>query len=128
MLLQKTIFCPKSGFQIQKGLKNVGDHPITERYDDEMRQEVIDELTDINWNAIDVLRINHNVDDPGSLDFCELEFYCMKPAYRAAVNCTFILRKYGIDDVHCEIREWELFDLATPRLLEVKLGDSCLDS
>jgi hypothetical protein len=47
----------KSGFQIRKTLKNVGDHPITERYDDKMRQEVIDELKDINWNAIDVLRI-----------------------------------------------------------------------
>lgn len=30
----------KSGFQIRKSLKNVGDHPLpTQRYDDEMRQE-----------------------------------------------------------------------------------------
>ena len=89
MLLQKTIFCPKSGIQIRKGLKNVGDHPITERYDDEMRQEVIDELTDINWNAIDVLRISHNMDDPGSLDFCELEFYCIEASISSCCQLHF---------------------------------------
>ena len=29
-----------------------------------MRQEIIDKLKDINWNAIDVLRIGYDMDDP----------------------------------------------------------------
>jgi len=38
-----------------------------------------------------------------------------------------VLRKYNIPDVECEIREAEIFDLASPRLLKLQLQDSCRD-
>ena len=37
-----------------------------------------------------------------------------------------MLRKYNIPDVECEIKEAEIFNLASPRLLRLEPQDSCI--
>jgi len=121
----------ETGFQTRKVLKNVGDHPIVERYNEKVREEIIGELGDMCWNAIDVVRIGYDIE--GSAHYPIILWISVQPnsttasAHQTAVNCTTILQKHDIHDVECEMREAEIFDLAGPRLLRFELEDSCLD-
>jgi hypothetical protein len=50
--------------EIRKVLKNIGDHPIVDKYNDNVIEDIINVLGDLPWNAIDVLRIGYQFEDP----------------------------------------------------------------
>jgi hypothetical protein len=82
----------KTGFQTRKVLKNVGDHPIVERYNEKVREEIIGELGDMCWNAIDVVRIGYDIE--GSAHYPIILWISVQPnsttwasAHQTAINC-----------------------------------------
>jgi WD40 repeat protein len=116
--------------EIRKVLKNIGNHPIVDQYNDNVIEDIINVLKDLPWNAIDVLRIGYQFEDPTK--YPVILWVSVQPGsttwakcYHCAINCTAVLRKYNIPDVECEIKEAEIFNLAGPRLLKLQLQDSC---
>ena len=116
--------------EIRKVLKNVGNHPIVDQYNDNVIEDIINVLGDLPWNAIDVLRIGYQSEDPTK--YPVILCVSVQPGsttwdkcYQCAISCTAVLRKYNIPDVECEIKEAEIFNLAGPRLLKLQLQDSC---
>jgi hypothetical protein len=117
--------------ETRKVLKNVGDHPIVDQYNDNVIEDIINALRDLPWNAIDVLRIGYGFEDPTQYPI--ILWVSVQPGsttwdkgYQCAINCTAVLRKYNIPDVECEIKEAEIFNLAGPRLLRLEPQDSCI--
>jgi hypothetical protein len=117
--------------ETRKVLKNIGDHPIVDQYNDNVIKDIINVLGDLPWNAIDVLRIGYDFEDPTK--YPVILWVSVQPGsttwdkgYQYAIECTVVLRKYNIPDVECEIKEAEIFNLAGPGLLELKPQDFCL--
>jgi WD40 repeat protein len=118
--------------EIRRDLKNIGNHPIVGRYNNDVIKDIINALGDLPWNAIDVLRIGYQLDEPTESpvilwvsvppDSTTWDECCPR-----AVKCTEVLRKHNILDVECEVREAAVFDLAGPKLLKLQLQDSCPD-
>jgi hypothetical protein len=50
--------------ETRKALKNIGHHPIVDQYNDNVIEDIINALGDLPWNAIDVLRIGYDFEDP----------------------------------------------------------------
>jgi len=105
---------------------NVGNHPIVDQYNDNVIEDIINALGDLPWNAIDVLRIGYQDEDPTECPV--ILWVSVQPGSttwdqccQCAVNCTTVLRRYNIPDVECEIEEAEIFDLAIPGLLKLQL-------
>ena len=101
-----------------------------DQYNDNVIDDIIHVLGDLPWNAIDVLRIGYDFEDPTK--YPVILWVSVQPGsttwdkcYPCAIKCTAVLRKYDILDVECEIKEAELFDLAGPKLLKLQLQDFC---
>ena len=116
--------------EIRKVLKNVGNHPIVDKYNDNVINDIIYVLGDLPWNAIDVLRIGYEFGHP--TEYPVILWVSVQPGsttwdecYLCAIKCTAVLRKYDIPNVECEIKEAEIFDLAGPKLLKPQLQEFC---
>jgi hypothetical protein len=117
--------------ETRKVLKNIGDHPIVDQYNDNVIEDIINVLGDLPWNAIDVLRIGYDFEDPTKYPI--ILWVSVQPGsitwdkgYQCAINCIAVLRKHNIPDVKCEIKEAEIFNLTGPRLLRLEPQDSCI--
>jgi hypothetical protein len=117
--------------ETRKVLKNIGNHPIVDQYNDNVIEDIINALGDLPWNAIDVLRIGYDFENPTK--YPVILWVSVQPGsttwdkgYQCAITCIAVLRKYNIPDVECEIKEAEIFNLAGPRLLRLEPQDSCL--
>jgi hypothetical protein len=115
--------------EIRKVLKNIGDHPIVDQYNDNVIKDIINALGDLPWNAIDILRIGYE----DLNEYPIILWVSVQPVsttwdkgYQCAINCTAVLREHNIPDVECEIKEAEIFNLAGPRLLKLEPQDSCI--
>jgi len=93
----------RTGFQIRKVLKNLGNYPIVDQYNDNVIEEIINVLGDFPWNAIDVLRIEYDSEDPTK--YPVILWMSVQPG---------------------STREAEIFDLAGPRLLRLEPQYSCI--
>jgi hypothetical protein len=118
--------------EARKVLRNIGDHPIVDQYNDNVVKDIIGVLGDLAWNSIDVLRIGFNFEDPAKYPI--ILWVSVQPGSttwdkgsQCAINCAAVLREYNVLDVECEIREAEIVDLAGPKLLKLELQDSCRD-
>lgn len=97
----------------KKVLGTVGKHPIAGLWNDSMgllRRSIIQALIDIDWSAIDILRVGSEADE---LQTCPVVlFISVRPGstsfatgYAIASRCLEILRGHSIHDVHVEIKE-----------------------
>lgn len=97
---------------IKKRLGRVGQHPIVNKSETSSLSKDIIGLLDATlegWNCIDVLRIgesNAQHTNPVILWIGVLpNSTSSQIGMNVALRCRAILQRYGLDDVHCEIRE-----------------------
>ncbi|OHW89891.1 hypothetical protein CSPAE12_11522 [Colletotrichum incanum] len=109
-----------------KTLTIVGKHDIVGKWNDEpssLRKEVLDTLAEkkVDWQAVDIVRIGYVGEEmpvilsisvvPGTLSWVVGD--------QVAGQCRNALLDHGLDDVHCEIKESRLVNLASaPAVLQ----------
>jgi hypothetical protein len=78
--------------------------PVVDQYNDNVIKDIINVLGDLPWNAIDVIRIGYQFEDPTK--YPVILWVSVQPGsttwdkcYHYAINCTAVLRKYNIPDV-----------------------------
>ncbi|CCF32512.1 hypothetical protein CH063_04888 [Colletotrichum higginsianum] len=95
----------------RKTLTVVGDHPIVSKWDDEpspLRNKILGILAeqDVDWQAIDILRIGYvNKEKPVIVSISVSAPTSWETGNKVAQDCREALVQYGLDDVHCEVKE-----------------------
>lgn len=111
-----------------KQLKNVGKHKLIDIWNDTMAAHVLQilKMYSVKWNSIDILRIGHERQDkpvvlwigvvPGSLT--KEDGTPLAVAGKVVVACRQFLESVEIFDVHCEMKESEIYRGAGPALVK----------
>lgn len=108
------------GFLIQKYLSNVGEHKIIDMWNavGALRNSILTAIRPLQWHAIDILRIGYEPSDTYPnlhLQRTVTVFVTVEPgtatweqAHPITMRCEEILRRAGIFDVDCDIKEGQL--------------------
>jgi hypothetical protein len=111
-----------------KQLKNVGKHRLVDIWTDAMYAHIqnILHIHGVEWNSIDILRIGYEGQNkpvilwigvvPGSLS--EADGTTHPAAGKVVVACKQYLESLEVSDVHCEIKEADLYRSAGPALIK----------
>lgn len=131
----------------RKRLSNVGQHKIVNMWDGPLREQILEAIQPLEWNSVDVLRIDYEQDETvpdeqvgGNFARKHPEppvtlFVTVQPstpsatwghAYSIAMRCKEILENFDINDVHCEIKEGQVYQKA--RLTPVDFDPSSEDA
>ncbi|KAK6225732.1 hypothetical protein QIS74_01779 [Colletotrichum tabaci] len=110
----------------KKTLAVVGEHAIVSQWNDEpssLRNQILGILAreKVNWQAIDILRIGYVGEEmPVIVSISVLaDTLTWEMGNQVAFHCRNALVEHGFDDVHCEIKESTLVNLAsTPAVLQ----------
>ncbi|KAK2006682.1 hypothetical protein LZ32DRAFT_611027 [Colletotrichum eremochloae] len=103
----------------RKTLTVVGEHAIVGKWNNEpspLRNEILGILAqqDVDWKAIDILRIGYvDEEKPVILSISVSAHTSWETGSRVARDCREALVAHGLDDVHCEIKESILVNLAS---------------
>ncbi|KAK1969321.1 hypothetical protein LY78DRAFT_630161 [Colletotrichum sublineola] len=104
----------------RKALAVVGDHPIVGKWNDEpspLRNKILGILAeqDVDWQAIDILRIGYNDEreKPVIVSISVSVHTSWETGSQVARECREALVEHELGDVHCEIKESVLFNLAS---------------
>lgn len=109
-----------------KTLAVVGEHAIVSQWNDEpspLRSQILGILAreKVNWRAIDILRIGYiGKEMPVIVSISVLaDTLSWEMGDQVALHCRNALVEHGLDDVHCEIKESTLDNLASsPAVLQ----------
>ncbi|KAK2045665.1 hypothetical protein LZ31DRAFT_552961 [Colletotrichum somersetense] len=103
----------------RKTITVVGNHAIVSKWNDEpspLRNEILDILTrhNVDCCAIDVLRIGYLDEEiPVNVSISVSADKVWEISSHVAWECRKALVEHGLDDVHCEIEESKLVNLAS---------------
>ncbi|KDN61741.1 hypothetical protein CSUB01_10814 [Colletotrichum sublineola] len=103
----------------RKTLTVVGEHAIVGKWNDEpssLRNDILDILArqKVDWQAVDILRIGYADDKtPVILSISVSAGTPWEVGSQVARDCREALVENGLDDVHCEIKESRLVNLAS---------------
>ncbi|KAK2010256.1 hypothetical protein LZ32DRAFT_607705 [Colletotrichum eremochloae] len=104
----------------RKALTVVGDHPIVDKWNDEpspLRNKISGILAeqDVDWQAIDILRIGYDDEreKPVIVSISVSAHTSWETGSQVARDCREALVEHGLSDVHCEIKESVLVNLAS---------------
>ncbi|CAG9974904.1 unnamed protein product [Clonostachys byssicola] len=110
------IFYPVEKF-LSPALPN---HPIARLWDGPLRKDIINALDGIDWISIDIVRLGlHENPDRGLPEPEQPHVLLISVAnttwgqgFPAVMSCRRIMEQYGLDDIHCEMKEMVLADLS----------------
>ncbi|KAG5746438.1 hypothetical protein H9Q70_010860 [Fusarium xylarioides] len=125
-----------SGWEVGKTLDPIGEHAIVSLWDQansELRSAVINALKDINWTAIDILRLGYcrrpqTLSEPGEM-FPKLLISVQPDSVdgvlgsKVTLDCRKILQGYGINDMEVEIMEAYVSMFNSPKLTSRPITD-----
>ncbi|KAK1990391.1 hypothetical protein LX36DRAFT_675934 [Colletotrichum falcatum] len=103
----------------RKMLTVVGEHAIVSKWNDEpssLRNDILGILTrqKVDWQAVDILRIGYADDEmPVILSISVSAGTPWEMGNSVARDCRQALVGHGLDDVHCEMKESRLVNLAS---------------
>ncbi|KAF5971850.1 tripeptidyl-peptidase I [Fusarium coicis] len=121
---------------VLKTLDPIGEHAIVSLWDQassELRSAIINALKDINWTAIDILRLGY-CRRPGTIDKPDEMFpkllISVQPdsvdrllGSKVTLDCRKILQGYGINDMEVEIMETHVSMFNSPKLTSQPITD-----
>ncbi|KAK7432258.1 hypothetical protein QQZ08_001203 [Neonectria magnoliae] len=117
------------GWPKYKILSPAGQHVIVDLWNDSagpLRRDIVQALESVNWTAIDILRIgidrtSLSADETDTPEHAITFFISVVPnstsfqqGFSIVMQCRQILQRHGIDDIHCEMKESEVFWCASP--------------
>ncbi|KAF4431813.1 hypothetical protein FACUT_8573 [Fusarium acutatum] len=117
------------GWTIKKTIDPIGYHaivPLWNKANSDLRTGIIATLRDLNWTAIDILRLGYarrlnTLDEPDDM-FPKLlisvqpESTSRQSAYMTTLQCREVLREYGLNDIEVEIKEAWVSRCNSPQL------------
>ncbi|KAG4289692.1 hypothetical protein FPRO06_04514 [Fusarium proliferatum] len=119
----------EGGWTVQKTIDPIGNHaivPLWNKADSDLRTGIIATLKDLNWTAINILRLGYarclntldGTDDmlPKLLISVQPESTSLQSGYKATMQCRQVLREHGIKDVEVEMMEAWVSRCNSPRL------------
>ncbi|EWG40802.1 hypothetical protein FVEG_15178 [Fusarium verticillioides 7600] len=124
------------GWTVLKTLDPIGEHAIVSLWDQassELRSAIINALKDINWTAIDILRLGY-CRRPGTIAEPDEMFpkllISVQPnsvdrllGSKVTLDCRKILQGYGINDMEVEIMEAYVSMFNSPKLTSQPITD-----
>ncbi|KAF5622148.1 uncharacterized protein FTJAE_11009 [Fusarium tjaetaba] len=124
------------GWEVGKTLDPIGEHAIVSLWDHpscKLRSAVINALKDINWTAIDILRLGYcrragSLSEPGEM-FPKLLISVQpgsgdeKLGLQVTLDCRKILQGYGIHDMEVEMMESYVTMFNPPKLTSHPITD-----
>ncbi|KAK7409259.1 hypothetical protein QQX98_008569 [Neonectria punicea] len=111
-----------------KMLSPVGKHIIADLWNESngpLRRDIIQALEGVKWTAIDILRIGIDgdsvSDDETDTPEHAITFFIsvvpnstsFQQGFPVVMQCRQILQRHGIDDIHCEMKESDVFRCAS---------------
>ncbi|KAH6982194.1 hypothetical protein BKA56DRAFT_720531 [Ilyonectria sp. MPI-CAGE-AT-0026] len=108
-------------YPIGKLLNPVGRHPIVGLWNTELQRDIVLALDGIQWNVIDVLRLGYErvLNTPEDAEQPEHPVTLLisvkedstpwEQGHAVVMRCREILQQHGISDVHCEMKEAQVF-------------------
>ncbi|KAH8649001.1 hypothetical protein BGZ61DRAFT_469636 [Ilyonectria robusta] len=113
-------------FPVGKLLNPVGRHPIVGLWntDGPLRRDIVLALDGVEWTVIDVLRLGYTrkmsteTEEPEHpvtlLISVKTDSTPWEQGHAVVMQCREILQQHGISDVHCEMKEAQVFPHASP--------------